>query len=550
MILFQCDSKLQSTQNDHKIDLLILSGSNNHDWEATTAQLERMYTQSRRFKTSITESPDTLKYEDFEKFHVIVSNWNAWPENKGRWPGAAETGLMKFIEEGGGLVLFHAASAAFYDWADFQKIIGTTWGDSTRHGRISPHKIVIKDQGHPITNGIEDFWITDELWVNAGINNKLNMLAEAYSEPANQGRSLMEPVVHWNTKGKGRIFHNILGHDVRAMKNTGWQALMLRGTEWAATGKVTIPVPYSLQVNNPAKSMEFSWMESDTSLALMSKDLVLWQYNFNTQKGKPFFHPVNIGNSSVTWLSPDDHPWHLGIWHSWKYINGVNYWEYERAEGVPPWNFQGITEIRAIDFEKNEDFSCNIFLDVAYHEKNSPDLMIEKRTIKVSSPDNNGVFLIDYLFEFTAHVDKVELNRTPLEGEENGQSWGGYAGLSLRFGQDFFEPVFINPDGTENMNHGGSMKWKFYGLRDIQGNKLGVAIFDHPDNLNHPTPWFVTNNEDHPFYYFSPAPIFYEPHMMKRDEKLKLNYRMQFYSSEVKLEDLSQDYSNFLQKEK
>jgi type 1 glutamine amidotransferase len=39
--------------------------------------------------------------------------------------------------------------------------------------------------------------------------------------------------------GKGRIFHTILGHDVKAMENEGFQTLLLRATEWAATGKVS-----------------------------------------------------------------------------------------------------------------------------------------------------------------------------------------------------------------------------------------------------------------------------------------------------------------------
>jgi len=33
------------------------------------------------------------------------------------------------------------------------------------------------------------------------------------------------------------------GHDVRAMGGVAFQTLMLRGTEWAATGRVTVPLP-------------------------------------------------------------------------------------------------------------------------------------------------------------------------------------------------------------------------------------------------------------------------------------------------------------------
>jgi type 1 glutamine amidotransferase len=41
--------------------------------------------------------------------------------------------------------------------------------------------------------------------------------------------------------GEGRVFHTTLGHDVKAMSGAGFQETLKRGTEWAATGKVTFP---------------------------------------------------------------------------------------------------------------------------------------------------------------------------------------------------------------------------------------------------------------------------------------------------------------------
>ncbi|WP_316838095.1 ThuA domain-containing protein [Pedobacter nutrimenti] len=227
-------------KNNDRLQLLILTGSSNHDWEATTLQLKKNYTENNRFEVFVTKSPDTLNFQDFKKFDVVVSNWNAWPENHDKWTMSAKAGLMRYIEQGGGFVLIHSANAVFYDWDEFHELIGATWGDQTTHGKITKHKIIIKDKHHPITKGMHDFWITDELWVNAKVQPKLNVLAEAYSDPKNKGRGLMEPVFLWNEKGKGRCFSSILGHDVTAMENKEWKRLVLRGTEWAATGKVTI----------------------------------------------------------------------------------------------------------------------------------------------------------------------------------------------------------------------------------------------------------------------------------------------------------------------
>jgi type 1 glutamine amidotransferase len=546
LILAQCGLKQPVEDTSDKIKLLILSGRNNHEWQKTTPLLAKFYNESGRFETVITNRPDTLSYENFKLFSAVVSNWAAWPEHDYRWPKSTEEGLMKFIEEGGGFVLFHAASATFYDWPEYQQMVGTTWGDSTAHGKIVPHKIIIKDQDHPITEGMNDFWITDELWVNAGVNSELNVLAESHSDPSNKGRGIMEPVVHWNSKRKGRIFHNILGHNQRAMKNTGWKTLMLRGTEWAATGDVSIPVPMSLSNEKPKASGNYSWFETDTTFALLDAGNIVWQYNYNTIKGKPFFHPVNINKSTITWLSPEDHPWHLGIWHSWKFINGVNYWEYDRSEGVAPFNFLGVTEVRSIKIEKGADFSSKIMLDVFYHEKDGPDLINEERGVQISAPDEEGQFVIDYVFKLKALAETVELNRTPLPHEENGKDYGGYAGLSIRFSPDLFEPSFINSDGSTEMNHGKPASWKYYGLRSLVGQQVGVTIYTGIDNLNYPEFWFVTDSEDHPFYYISPAPIFNGPYIMQKDDELKLKYRMQFYAGKVHRERLKGDYEEYL----
>ena len=52
------------------------------------------------------------------------------------------------------------------------------------------------------------------------------------------GTGKAEPIAFATDFGKGRGFTLLLGHDVRAMASDGFKALLLRGTEWAATGKV------------------------------------------------------------------------------------------------------------------------------------------------------------------------------------------------------------------------------------------------------------------------------------------------------------------------
>jgi type 1 glutamine amidotransferase len=86
--------------------------------------------------------------------------------------------------------------------------------------------------------------VTDELYDNMrGPAKNVRVLATAYSDKKKRGTGEHEPMIWTVSYGKGRVFHTPMGHDVRAMKCVGFALTVQRGAEWAATGKVTIPVP-------------------------------------------------------------------------------------------------------------------------------------------------------------------------------------------------------------------------------------------------------------------------------------------------------------------
>ncbi len=220
--------------------ILILSGSNNHDWEATTPMLQEILESTEFFVADITERPDTLKQPDLDSYAAIVSNWNSWPENDLRWSRAVEVALLNYIQKGGGLVTFHSSTSAFYRWPEFQEITAGSWiMDSTWHGKPGPVSVVLSNNEHPVTRGMKDFSIYDELWVNARGNEKYTTLGTVTNEDIKGKGIAPQPAIMVYEYGKGRIFHTLLGHDVRAMQNDGFQTLLLRGTVWAALGKVS-----------------------------------------------------------------------------------------------------------------------------------------------------------------------------------------------------------------------------------------------------------------------------------------------------------------------
>jgi len=228
--------------SSEKINVLLLSGRNNHEWQQTTPFLQDLLEESGRFHVSVTNNPENLKPEELNQYDVIVSNWCAWPDVTGmRWNKKLEEAFLDFIAGGKGFVAFHAASATHHDWPEFQKIVGGTWEEGvTDHGPIHTFKVSIENSNHPVTRGLKDFFITDELWHKVKFQEDINILCTAYSAMEKSGTGKNEPVVIFTNYQKGRNFYNILGHNTATMQNKAWQTLMLRGIEWAVTGEVTI----------------------------------------------------------------------------------------------------------------------------------------------------------------------------------------------------------------------------------------------------------------------------------------------------------------------
>lgn len=252
-LVFAFVSAADGADKPAKLRVLLLSGKNNHNWRKTTPALVKILTKSERFTVTVTNEPEKLKAPDFKACDVIVSNWTPWPNIRKRyWDAETEKAFLDFIRGGRGLVVFHAASTAFATWPEFQKLVGATWGKGTGHGRQHEFEVKIADPKHPVTAGMKNFRIFDELWHRMPAQPGRKVLCTAFSAKKNGGTDADEPVVICTQLGKGRGFNLVLGHGTKAMSYPGWQALMLRGTEWAATGKVTIAAPADKKLARPA----------------------------------------------------------------------------------------------------------------------------------------------------------------------------------------------------------------------------------------------------------------------------------------------------------
>jgi uncharacterized protein len=297
-----------SMQAAEKLKALIVDGQNNHSWKTTTPVLKWILEDCGRFTVDVSTTPqsagnpphmpkdatpqqkaahatmmakwkaDKAEIEQanveawkqwrpkFSNYNVIVMNYTGE-----RWPDEVRADFTQYIQNGGGLVIYHAANNAFPDWPEFNEMIGVGgWGgrneksgpmirwrdgkivrDETpgpggTHGPAHEFVVEIRDTQHPITKGLPTRWLhaTDELYSKLrGPAKNLTVLATGFADTAIKGTGEHEPLLMVLSYGKGRIFHDALGHGPNSMVDVGFIVTLQRGTEWAATGKVTLPLP-------------------------------------------------------------------------------------------------------------------------------------------------------------------------------------------------------------------------------------------------------------------------------------------------------------------
>jgi hypothetical protein len=166
-------------------------------------------------------------------------------------------------------------------------------------------------------------------------------------------------------------------------------------------------------------------------------------------------------------------------------------------------------------------------MDLSYHPPDEPAVLTEKRRLTMTPPDDNGCYTIDWDTTFTAGNEDVLLDRTPIEGEPDGVSWGGYAGLSVRLAKCLSDWEVLDSEGRRGLDaHGEPARWLEFSFRGADGVNGGIAILDHPSNLRHPTPWFELMDPAVPFAYFGPAVLYSEPYVLPAGEQLTLRYRV------------------------
>jgi hypothetical protein len=261
----------------------------------------------------------------------------------------------------------------------------------------------------------------------------------------------------------------------------------------------------------------------DESLALIGPYGAIWRLNFGDRATKPHFHPLQtVDGRGLAWCSPPDHPWHYGLWHAWKLIDGVNYWEEKRDTGLA----DGITRIVGREVLRAGGDGARVRLRLEYAPRVRPDDVVLEEIVDltISLPRDDGSYLVDWY--------QTSQARRPVIFERTPPPVGGYAGLSFRASRFLRDVTITGSTGATNLDlhHQGATWATLAGT--IDGQRVAVTMFDRPSNPRHPTPWFVVHNaalpkwDNAPFWYLNAAFIDRESLTLQPAQPLRRFYRV------------------------
>ena len=217
---------------------LILSGGVAHDFARTSPMLADVLGEAG-IQSEIHEEFAVVEDGSILSFDMLTLNCVRWtcsqpqviPTWREKWhfelSEEARQGFLTFLNQGKGLLALHCATICFDDWTEYRKILGGWWDwEHSGHAPFQRHSLSVQTDKHPITEGIRDFEIDDELYTNPVTADSISPLIEGEWE------GKRHPILWLHEYGKARICYSALGHGPEAFEHTVNRMLLQRGALW------------------------------------------------------------------------------------------------------------------------------------------------------------------------------------------------------------------------------------------------------------------------------------------------------------------------------
>lgn len=268
-------------------------------------------------------------------------------------------------------------------------------------------------------------------------------------------------------------------------------------------------------------------------------------YNFDPQYARPFFHPfLGPKGLPITRNFPviqgledetSDHKHHRSVWVAYGEVNGTDNWS--ESENHAWQTHREITQI--VEGPVFGQFQQKLDWEDKDHNK----VMEETRTARVyATPSASRV--MDLTVAMTATEGDVRFGDTKE---------GGICSVRVATSMDGNKGGRIeNSAGGvgEKETWGKPAHWCDYSGM-VKGNNVGIAIFDHPFNLRHPTTWHVRDYgliTANPFghSHFKSGLLTDGSHVIRAGDTLTFRYRLFLHTNDARRARVAERYHDYV----
>jgi hypothetical protein len=239
--------------------------------------------------------------------------------------------------------------------------------------------------------------------------------------------------------------------------------------------------PATLLLTAACLSAQVRFARNQISIDVDGKPFTTFHYG--GESGKPYLAPLRSASGKVVSRhfpmeeipgESRDHLHHTGLWFSYDDVNGVKFWENDPSYTKPNMGRIVVRNAEWKDGAKNGVLTATM----DWRDSSGKTLLVETRNMGFASDPK--LRTIDFEITLTAAVD-VTFGDTK-EGA-----------FAIRLAEAFTERKgmrMTDADGRATMAKiwGKRSNWVDY-TAEVEGERLGVAMFDHPQNPRHPTYW-------------------------------------------------------------
>ena len=278
-------------------------------------------------------------------------------------------------------------------------------------------------------------------------------------------------------------------------------------------------------------------------------------FHIGKSASKPYLAPLRTANGLIVTRhfpqeivkgETNDHPHHRGFFVGYGDVSGVNFWETEpasKASGDNP-QTKGLLTVKSVTAVKPGKKSGTIEALIDWASPDKGTLLEEDRTMTFYADPVMRTFDVDLLFTATADLKFADTKEGFFAIRVADSMTGKSGGL------------MTNAEGaqTEKNVWGKRSDWVDYD-GTVDGQKVGIVIFNNPKNGDAPPRW---HSRDYGLFAVNPFGVKdFDPKStevggreMKAGDTMRLRYRVIIHPGDYSKQKIADLYADYVKKAK